>query len=141
MTDTTPPFTWEHVLYRFRNADNVLLYVGITDSIRRRFNEHSKQVAWWSDVASCQIEFFPSRQALALAEYLAILNEKPLHNIRTHIEPPRKSREVDARPKLLVSTAGASKPLVPEKWRRRGFSDDEWNWMHYLGTYAGQTNN
>lgn len=70
-----------HVLYRMFDAEGALLYVGITNNPKARFRTHSKTKAWWEEVANIAVEHFDTREALAYAEYQAIVNEHPLYNI------------------------------------------------------------
>lgn len=107
-------FTWEHVLYRFYDADGQLLYVGITNSISRRFKAHASDKPWWPDVADCRIAFYPSRAALARAEEDAIKYEKPRYNIRpTSIRQPRRAAVVVPTPRVVPGSSPRRGPLAP----------------------------
>lgn len=75
-------FAVNHILYRVYDAAEVLLYVGITNDLARRFADHAVEQPWWLAVVDCKIEFFPDREALELAEVFAIRTEHPLHNVR-----------------------------------------------------------
>lgn len=140
-------FQWEHVVYRLRDDEGALLYVGITNDIRRRFSQHQKDSKWWSQVVACQVEFHPTRDAAADAEYEAIRDEFPLYNERefrsVHPIPRRQAarpsiegtprpikRLTEARP-ACVYAPGQKIPL------RQQMSQDEWDWMHGLGEHAG----
>lgn len=68
-------------LYRFFDAPGLLLYVGITNQLAKRFQQHSSSARWWSAAASHSVEWLPSRTAAGRAERAAIRNEKPLHNV------------------------------------------------------------
>lgn len=70
-----------HALYRFWDADRHLLYVGITVNPGARWKNHTKDKAWWLDVAHVTIEQHPTRQAVLDAERTAILTERPRHNV------------------------------------------------------------
>lgn len=79
-------------LYRFFDADDVLLYVGIAGNPGRRFNEHNKDKDWWSQVARSTMEHHPDRHAALEAERLAIIAERPLHNVVHNTgQPPTTS--------------------------------------------------
>lgn len=67
-------------LYRYFDADGVLLYVGISVSALVRLRRHKREAAWFDKAATIKIERFRNRWNAAVAEYLAIKNEKPLHN-------------------------------------------------------------
>jgi DNA-binding XRE family transcriptional regulator len=69
-------------LYRFFAADGTLLYVGISDYMRKRFRGHSKRSAWWSEAAQGTVALYPSRPAALAAESEAILTEQPVHNVQ-----------------------------------------------------------
>lgn len=74
-------FTWTHLLYRLYDADDQLLYIGRTNNLKHRFNQHSGAQPWWGDVARSAVETQPDLDALKAAEKAAILAEKPKHNI------------------------------------------------------------
>lgn len=71
-----------HILYRFFDIDEVLLYVGITNNPARRWAKHEKDKSWWLEVTDIQLEHFNSREEVEKAEIEAIKNEKPLYNIK-----------------------------------------------------------
>lgn len=68
-------------LYRFFNADGVLLYVGITGVGGSRWGQHAAEKAWWCEVAHTTTEHFATREEAAAAELAAIKAELPRHNI------------------------------------------------------------
>jgi hypothetical protein len=68
------------MLYRCYDADDRLLYVGITESPGRRHARHRDDKAWWPEVAYVEWEFFETIGAAVDAERDAIENESPLHN-------------------------------------------------------------
>lgn len=76
-------------LYRFFDAQGVLLYVGATSNPFRRLAEHSttRDV---TQVATVTLQWFPDRREAVLAEDEAIVSERPLWNIA---KPARKRRE------------------------------------------------
>ena len=67
-------------IYRFYDADDVLLYVGITNNIKRRWSEHAATKKWWPDVARRTAEWLDSREQADAAEEAAVQNENPLYN-------------------------------------------------------------
>ncbi|WP_136244883.1 GIY-YIG nuclease family protein [Mycobacterium intracellulare] len=69
-----------HVLYRFYNAREELLYIGITRHPMARFRSHQKDKTWWPEVAAITVENHASRNQLMIAERRAIMAEKPLYN-------------------------------------------------------------
>jgi transcriptional regulator with XRE-family HTH domain/predicted GIY-YIG superfamily endonuclease len=88
-------------LYRFFDAEDVLLYIGITDNTARRWNAHKGDKSWWPDVARKAVEWYDNQQDAADVEWRAIRAEQPLHNIahRTH----RRERVI-----VTAETAGQS---------------------------------
>jgi energy-coupling factor transporter ATP-binding protein EcfA2 len=79
----------QHALYRWFDTDGKLLYVGITNDMARRTTEHQDK-PWWPEVASSQVEWFPSRKAVLAAEKAAIEAEHPLHNTIHNGRNPRR---------------------------------------------------
>lgn len=85
-------------LYRFFDADDRLLYVGITSVGPNRWTEHEANRPWWADVRRTSVEHFPDRATAIAAEQDAIRSEKPLHNVK-HVDPPRGPRQLVSRAK------------------------------------------
>jgi predicted GIY-YIG superfamily endonuclease len=75
-----------HALYRFFDADGVLLYIGITADVPARFKKHRDQKPWWNDVARIAIEQFPDRESVLAAEKRAIKAEQPRWNIQHQVK-------------------------------------------------------
>jgi transcriptional regulator with XRE-family HTH domain len=84
-------------LYRFFDAADVLLYVGITDNIAARWNKHANEKRWWSDVARKTVDWHDSRTDAELIEKRAILDERPLYNV-VHVPGPRARRPIGPPP-------------------------------------------
>lgn len=70
-----------HALYRHYDKDGRLLYVGITNDPGKRWEQHRNK-DWWHDVTRTDIERFPDRESVSMAELDAIRNEKPWWNER-----------------------------------------------------------
>lgn len=71
-------------LYRFFDADEVLLYIGIAGNPGRRFGQHSTgpdAKPWWHRVDHSTMEHFESRAEALEAEKAAIIDEHPLFNV------------------------------------------------------------
>lgn len=83
--------TDRHVLYRFYDVTEQLLYIGITANPGRRFGQHGSSKPWWSQIATIRMEVHPDRAAVLVAERAAIIAEKPLHNIRHATGEPATS--------------------------------------------------
>jgi predicted GIY-YIG superfamily endonuclease len=83
-------------LYRWFDADDALLYVGITRALRARTKEHQESQPWWRAVRRAEVEWFPTREEARYAEIRAIRFEEPLHNSadrRPSVEECRRTRE------------------------------------------------
>lgn len=80
---TVPSGIW---LYRFRDAQGRLLYIGLTTYPAERWTKHKKQKPWWNDVAMVTLRRTLQPMWLALdTERAAIKTEKPLHNKRSAV--------------------------------------------------------
>ncbi len=87
-------------LYRWRDAQDVLLYAGITNSLAARTDKHASAeqgdaVDWMQFAASATIEWFDTRASAERAEITAIRNELPVFN-RTHADPDVHEKAVAA---------------------------------------------
>ena len=72
----------EHALYRFFDEHDALLYIGLTVNLPTRLRDHQRGKAWWRAVARMTVQRYPTREAVVEAERLAIIAEKPLHNVQ-----------------------------------------------------------
>jgi hypothetical protein len=73
-------------LYRFYDADDRLLYVGISLHAAQRASEHRRDKPWWPDVARMNVEHLDGdRKTAEAAERRAIVNERPLHNVTWNV--------------------------------------------------------
>lgn len=70
-------------LYRLYDANEQLLYVGITNDPPSRMVQHAGDKTWWPQVAQHSIEWLDSREAALDAERSAIITERPRYN-HTH---------------------------------------------------------
>lgn len=68
-------------LYRFYDAADQLIYIGVTDSPMRRFAEHGADRPWWQQATTIRLEHFPTREQAEQAEREAIRTEYPPANI------------------------------------------------------------
>lgn len=75
-------------LYRLYSEDGVLLYVGITSNLERRFAQHAADKDWWPKVARREVEWYGSRRSAECAEEAAIKARIPRHNRLHSPEPP-----------------------------------------------------
>jgi len=74
------PKTERTALYRIRNTDGDLLYVGISDRPEYRWFSHRRQHTWWDQAAHYSLEWHESREEAEAAELEAIKQEEPRHN-------------------------------------------------------------
>jgi hypothetical protein len=69
-----------NTLYRMFDAENHLLYVGVSCRGARRFDEHNAK-SWWPAVSAITVQHFPDRNSALDAEAAALVTESPLHNL------------------------------------------------------------
>lgn len=70
-------------LYRFFDASERLLYIGISLSAIQRANEHRKEKPWWPEVARMHVTHLEASRLEAEAiERQAIIDERPIHNVK-----------------------------------------------------------
>ena len=81
-----------NTLYRFYANDGTLLYIGITISPPQRFKQHSRDKAWWNEVARIELVQFNSREELENEEKNAISREHPKYNITHNAAAPQAGR-------------------------------------------------
>lgn len=68
-------------LYRFWDAGNVLLYIGISENPDARFAKHEALKPWWPHVVRKAIEWYDNRELAEAAETEAIRTERSLYNV------------------------------------------------------------
>lgn len=93
-----------HVLYRFFDRTDVLLYVGITVDLTARMAKHEREKFWWGDVAYARWETIPNRAAAFAAEKAAIQADRPLYN-----DQHNETFDLD----LVARWVKASEPVKP----------------------------
>lgn len=69
-------------VYRLYDKADALLYVGVSDRPKRRFEQHRRKQPWWTEVVTREIEWFDDRYAAEVEEFWAITREDPLYNVR-----------------------------------------------------------
>lgn len=75
-------------LYRFFNANDELLYVGVTMNPPQRFRTHALLKEWWDEVDRIDLERHETRADVLAAEEAAIRTERPLHNVAMNSGTP-----------------------------------------------------
>lgn len=101
-------------LYRHFDENGVLLYLGISISTMTRLRGHKSSSHWFNKIERIQIERFPTREEAERAEFQAIVNEKPLHNIRSI------SKGVDSMGFNETARALGIDPKTLRKWVKEG---------------------
>lgn len=111
-------------LYRFFDATDRLLYLGISLSAAQRAAEHRREKPWWPDVARMEVQHLDCDRMGALeAEKAAIIRERPIHNIM-HNDGPNTMDE--------LTPTGAADGLVG-MWVLTPDPDDGFPLMDYQG--------
>ncbi|GAA2803283.1 DUF6907 domain-containing protein [Streptomyces showdoensis] len=70
-------------LYRLYDAEDRLLYIGITKNLEQRWTGHKYSATsskWWPSVSRKVIEWHPTLEAADAAETAAIVQERPAYN-------------------------------------------------------------
>jgi hypothetical protein len=60
-------------VYWFHDANDVLIYVGVTKNIGQRWGQHKRGKSWWHQVARREVTWFDNRPDALLAERRAVL--------------------------------------------------------------------
>lgn len=84
-------------LYHLYDAEEQLLYVGISTYPAVRFKQHAGDKVWWHHVARHEITWLDSRDEALKAEAGAMVEERPLYNGYHHLGKgwPQKARKYD----------------------------------------------
>jgi predicted GIY-YIG superfamily endonuclease len=98
----------EHVLYRFWNAEDVLLYVGISVDSPTRIANHMRDKSWFGEVDTIKLIKFATRAEALAAEAEMIRTLKPLYNVvhNEMVEDEDDDEEIDWRRELEVVILG-----------------------------------
>ena len=102
-------------LYRHYDFDGKLLYVGVSNNVLRRWDDHKHKATWADQVAVITVDHYPTREAAEDAEADAILAEKPRFNSHVRINQQKLRVLRRSRRKLWP------KPEATE-FRRRGLA-------------------
>jgi predicted GIY-YIG superfamily endonuclease len=104
-------------LYRFYDADEKLLYVGITNDPWRRWRQHVQEKPWYPQVKHQAVTWYDTRIAAEIAEHVAIRREHPRFNIAGAVRPvevpveePASARPVTADPEPVPGPAPEPDP-------------------------------
>jgi predicted GIY-YIG superfamily endonuclease len=67
-------------LYRLYDADEHLLYVGITTNPKTRWGRHARDKHWWPEVSRKTVEWFETRKSAERIEKIEVEEERPRYN-------------------------------------------------------------
>lgn len=87
MTATLNLAVRETAVYRLFDADDRLLYVGMTCNPDARLKWHKQNSPWWPEVRRKALIWCEDREVAEEEERSAIRLEKPLHNVNGHGTP------------------------------------------------------
>ncbi len=76
----THPFIRPYYVYRVYAEDGLLLYIGSSNDVPLRLENHSRQAHWFPLAYRATLEMFPSRESAVDAERKAVKEEKPVGN-------------------------------------------------------------
>lgn len=107
-------------VYWLYGERDVLLYVGIARDPRARWRQHAASKAWWGDVVTRTVEWFPTLAEAREVETGAIREALPLHNSMGSVA---RGDVVDALPSVnlmeakdrlheLVDAAAVGEPTI-----------------------------
>lgn len=102
-----------HALYRYYADDGVLLYVGITNDMSRRMDQHAADKGWWQEVRGVTVEWYDTRDAVLAAERRAIAVEQPRHNVvhRRRAKPIVRTARGQASAELVWTCGVCAEPV------------------------------
>lgn len=83
------------IVYSIWNEEGDCLYVGTTINLRRRFQQHARQAAWWAEADRYQPIELSNPIDARTVERALIRAYQPQHNQRhTLFEPDRLGRDL-----------------------------------------------
>lgn len=100
-------------LYRHFDADDRLLYVGVSLSTVHRLGQHKDHSHWFEKITKITIERFDSREESLDAETAAIQFERPLYNIVHRKSDPEMEAAMKSR--FLLMRQVAFRPMYDIK--------------------------
>jgi predicted GIY-YIG superfamily endonuclease len=113
-----------HVLYRYFDEDDTLLYVGITNSPLVRMSQHLRDKAWFRNAIRTTYEHFSSRAEVEAAEVEAIRTEKPKYNIAHAVGP--LPQQIGVKPRIsYTSSRDANRFQAPDAIASDDLTDEE----------------
>lgn len=126
-------------LYKHYDAQNRLLYVGISKSHLLRLHNHSRKAVWISQIARIDIKQFGSREDALRAEKVAIKKERPIYNVVHNEEPlSTKLRERLVLSKLTEADVVQYPLVVAERDRIPRLFKARWS-LKWIADHFGTT--
>lgn len=119
-------------LYRFYDASDNLLYVGITNFLPQRIKQHSRRAKWHEFAVRAVIEHYATRALALEAEQKAIQSENPFYNLAGSLQ-----YEVDTDEHFFALCAGELlDPIHQKTYREINFylmdAPSKSIWIHKL---------
>lgn len=100
MSEKTPA-----ALYRVFGAEDMLLYVGISEDFGTRWKQHAKIQPWWDEKRRLTVDWHESRPEAEAAERAAIKAEKPKYNLVHAVTAEAAERRRRRRPAASLPAA------------------------------------
>ena len=69
-------------VYEFFDANDELLYVGVTNGLPHRLGQHDADKPWWTAVVRVEVEHYETRADALDRERTLIQSLRPLHNVQ-----------------------------------------------------------
>ena len=82
-------------LYRHFDANDNLLYVGVSLSAFTRLSQHKSNSHWFDEIVRVDIQKYPNRQQVLLAEIEAIQKENPRYNLQRHSKVKEETNRIN----------------------------------------------
>lgn len=125
MNPTREYWTGKHVMYRFFDEADDLLYIGASSNLPARMDNHRAASPWYAEVARLGIQVFRSGVDALDAERTAIRMECPRYNVRssgkrTYRERPNTRRLSEDGRDLMIDILRARRMTVRELAQRCG---------------------
>lgn len=104
MSETTPS-AGQVAVYRFYDARERLLYVGISNDPRRRWAEHALTKPWYPQVRHQAVTWYGSEKKARAVEARAIRRDRPAFNVAGALRPPHTRLTIQAVPTVNAGVA------------------------------------
>jgi predicted GIY-YIG superfamily endonuclease len=82
-------------VYRFYDAEDRLLYVGIAVDVVTRWSWHQRHSPWWPLVERSTVQWRDDRTFAEDEEREAVRSEGAVHNVQGHGKTPRQTFRAD----------------------------------------------